>query len=256
MRQTIGNRRDNIKNLGNSRDNTVVPSQKRKIRPTRRSVSGVYAFRRDTGIPFESTLERDFLIRSEYFSSVAQIIAQPVQIPFVDSRGRQNIYTPDFLVYRSLGNRSYREYPKPELIEVKPQLEWRAHWRKWSPKWKAARTLAKENGWVFRIQDETRIRDQVFENIHFLERYKRMSFDQVDSDWVLKTVEEMGSVPFHYLLARHYISEANQGVGISHLWHLLATRKLDCDISNKLDHSTELWLHINEQVSGDNRQRG
>jgi len=91
MRQTIGNRRDNIKNLGNSRDNTVVPSQKRKIRPTRRSVSGVYAFRRDTGIPFESTLERDFLIRSEYFSSVAQIMARALEKMVTKVEGSQNV---------------------------------------------------------------------------------------------------------------------------------------------------------------------
>ena len=51
---------------------------KRKIKPTRRSVSGVVAFRRQKGIPFESTLERDFVIRTEFFRSVADIIAQPI----------------------------------------------------------------------------------------------------------------------------------------------------------------------------------
>lgn len=44
----------------------VQPTQTRKIRPTRRSVSGVYSFRGQTAIPFESTLERDFLIRKEF----------------------------------------------------------------------------------------------------------------------------------------------------------------------------------------------
>jgi hypothetical protein len=41
---------------------TALPRQTRKIKPTRRSVSGVYPFRGETAIPIESTLERDFLI--------------------------------------------------------------------------------------------------------------------------------------------------------------------------------------------------
>ena len=43
----------------------------RKIKPTRRSVSGVHAFRRQRGIPYESTLERDFLIRASLASQKA-----------------------------------------------------------------------------------------------------------------------------------------------------------------------------------------
>ncbi|HAY17330.1 MAG TPA: heteromeric transposase endonuclease subunit TnsA, partial [Halomonas sp.] len=38
-----------------------LPTSVRKIGPTRRSVSGYYAFRGEESIAFESTLERDFL---------------------------------------------------------------------------------------------------------------------------------------------------------------------------------------------------
>lgn len=38
----------------------VQPRQMRKIKPTRRSVSGVYAFRGSSRVEYESTLERDF----------------------------------------------------------------------------------------------------------------------------------------------------------------------------------------------------
>ena len=86
----------------------------RKIGPTRRSVSGIHVFRKQTGIPFESTLERDFLIRTEFFLNVSEIFAQPIQIPFRTANGRNATYTPDFLVVYRLGNRAYPEYPKAE----------------------------------------------------------------------------------------------------------------------------------------------
>ena len=90
---------------------------RRKIRPTGRSVSGVHAFRSQTGIPYESTPERDFLIRIESFRSVAEIIPQPIQISFRTASGREATYTPDFLVAHRLGNRAYPESPKPRLVE-------------------------------------------------------------------------------------------------------------------------------------------
>ena len=77
----------------------------RKIGPTRRSVSGIHVFRKQTGIAFESTLERDFLIRTEFFLNVSEIFAQPIQIPFQTANGRNATYTPDFLVVYRLGNR-------------------------------------------------------------------------------------------------------------------------------------------------------
>lgn len=220
-------------------------TQTRKIKPTRRSVSGIYAFRGETAIPFESTLERDFIIRKEFNQSVLDIIPQPCQIPFTTNNGRKHIYTPDFLVYYRLGNRGYPEFPRPVLIEVKPELEWRKHWREWLPKWKAAYRFAQDRDWIFHIQDESRIRDQALANIRFLERYKRMNFPIEESLWVISNLRAMGSAPFHFLLARHFMG-IYRAQGIAHLWHLLATRQLECDISRPLNDQTELWVTTDE----------
>jgi hypothetical protein len=213
----------------------------RKIGPTRRSVSGVYAFRGETSIPYESTLERDFLIRKEFCLDVLDVVSQPCQIPFIADNGRTYTYTPDFLVYYHLGDIAYPDYPKPVLVEVKPESEWRKHWRGWLPKWKATYRHAQEQGWKFRIHDESRIRDLVLANIKFLEGYKRMQFPEEESRYVVETVRQMGAAPFHYLLARHF-NGIYRAEGIAHIWHLLATRRLDCDISRPLNHSTELWV--------------
>lgn len=224
----------------------TLPHQTRKIKPTRRSVSGFYAFKGEAAIPFESTLERDFLIRTEFSLCVLDVIAQPVQVPFVASTtGQSYTYTPDFLVYYRLGNRPYTDYPKPVLVEVKPEKEWRKHWREWLPKWKAAWRYAKEQGWDFHIYDESRIHDQAFKNIRFLEPYKRMRFPVEESRWVIENVRQMGASPFHYILARHFMG-MYRAEGIAHIWHLLATRQLDCDISRPLNDLTDLWVPTNE----------
>jgi hypothetical protein len=126
--------------LKNDRISCDQPKQVRAIKPTRRSVSGFLPFRTAGGVPFESLLERDFLKRMRFSHRVESVIAQPVQIEFLDSLGRVQIYTPDFLVhYRQPRDSDYQDYIKPMLVEVKPAFEWRKNWRAWLGKWKAAR---------------------------------------------------------------------------------------------------------------------
>lgn len=225
---------------GNSRD-CIQIAQVRKIKPTRRSVSGVLAFRGESAKPYESTLERDFLLRAEFFNDVLDVVSQPVQIEFRADSGQVYRYTPDFLVYYKLGSRDYLDYPKPLLVEVKPESEWRTHWREWLPKWKAARRYAQAQGWAFHIVDESRIRDEALQNIRFLERYKRLRFEAEESEAVLSSVREMGSTPIHYLLARHFMG-LYRAQGIAHLWHLIATRRLDCDVTQLLNDCTQVWI--------------
>lgn len=224
---------------------SVTPRPMRKIGPTRRSVSGVYSFRGESPIQFESTLERDFIIRKEFCLAVLDVIPQPCQISFKGKDSRSYTYTPDFLVFYKLGNTEYGNYPKPVLIEVKPEREWRKHWREWLPKWKAAWRYAKEQGWEFHIYDESRIRDQVLKNISFLELYKRMRFPAEETRWILENLKQMGSAPFHYIIARHFMG-LYKAEGIAHVWHLLASRQIDCDITRPLDEFTELWVPTNE----------
>ncbi|WP_199917155.1 TnsA endonuclease N-terminal domain-containing protein [Parazoarcus communis] len=180
-------------------------------------------------------------MRTEFFLSVLDVIPQPVEVPFTAANGNRYTYTPDFLVYYRLGDRSYNQYPKPVLVEVKPAVAWRKHWREWLPKWKAAWRYAQEQGWEFHIRDESRIRDQALDNIRFLEPYKRMQFPPQESQWIIDNLREMGASTIDYLIARHFMG-LYRAEGLAHLWHLLAVRKLDCDINRPLNNFTEVWL--------------
>lgn len=224
-----------------SRNSCNQIQQTRRIKPTRRSVSGVMPFRGLGGVPFESLLERDFLKRMRFSHRVFSVVAQPCQIDFIDPSGRTQIYTPDYLVYFHQGDASASQFIQPMLVEVKPAYEWRKNWRAWMGKWKAARRYAREQGWTFAIYDESRIRGLPLDNIVFLERFERMSFDQEDINMVLKTIRDMDVAPVHYLLARHFGGHY-RGKGVSLLWHLVATRQLDCDILEPLDEYLELWV--------------
>lgn len=215
--------------------------QARPIGPTRRSLSGTFPMRNREGIPYESMLERDFLARVTFSSQVCDVIAQPVQIPFRGEGARTFTYTPDFLINYQLDSQQFGDYPIPLLVEVKPREQWAKNWRKWLPKWKAAWRYARQNGWSFHIYDETRIRDAGFANIQFLERYKSMDFSHEENDWVLRTVRDMGPVPVHYLLAIHFAG-IYRARGISHIWHLIATRQLDCDIRQTLNDFLDVWI--------------
>lgn len=205
----------------------VIPKQMRKIGTTRRSVSGLYAFRGHVAVPFESTLERDFLIRAEYSLQVEDVVPQPVQIPFTAGNGRSLLYTPDFLV-RYVGG-----VLPPLLVEVKPEDQWRKHWRNWAQKWKAARRFALEQGWRFRVHDESRIRDQALRNIRFLEPYKRIYYPDAQHEWVIDRIRAAGKFRFEDVLYNCF-SQIGHAEGTARLWHLVATRQLDCDISSPL----------------------
>lgn len=223
-----------------------MPSQVRKIGPTRRSVSGVYPFRGERSIPFESTLERDFLIRSEFCSVVLDVTAQPVEIPFQARNGRGYIHTPDFLVQYRAGNRTWDEGIPPLLVEVKPRAKLRECWPDLKPKFMAARRFAREQGWSFRIYDESRIRDQMLTNIMFLRRYRFMEFPPEDVREVLTSLEAMGEAPFHYLVGRHFVGIADKAVGVSLVWSLLASGLVECDMTRPLGNNTIFWIPCHE----------
>lgn len=215
---------------------------KRSIGMTRRSVSGIYVFRGVTSIPHESTLERDFLIRSEFFLNVLQILPQPVRIPFTGADGRQYSYVPDFLVMYRPTKQGCR---RPLLVEVKPSEQWNRHWRKWGLKWEAAIRYAKQYNWRFQIQDESRIRDIVLQNVRYLRFYKRMRFEAEDSQRAIETLRSIGPTSIGAILDQHYNS-TSRSQGMAFLWHLVAVRKLDCEITGPMNHHTKLWVPDDE----------
>ncbi|HFF5130218.1 Tn7 transposase TnsA N-terminal domain-containing protein, partial [Acinetobacter baumannii] len=158
----------------------------RKAQTVYGSISGNYAFRGEKTIWFESTLERDFILKQEFNNNVIDVIGQPVVIPYITELGNQSTYTPDFLVQFSSSNcDDFEDFPVPMLIEIKPKKKLVEDWDKLKPKFRAAHRFAADKGWKFKIISETRLYDQYWENINFLKKFRRSHVGAVDQQLLL-----------------------------------------------------------------------
>ena len=211
-----------------------MPSPSRKIKPTRRSVSGHYPFRNAAMIAYESTLERDFIILQESNVKVSGIVSQPVTIPFV-LNGRTYRYTPDFLVFFR-GN-----VPNGILVEVKPEEEWRTHWRSWLTKWKAAYRWAYERGYRFHIYDEKRIRGQNLQNIRALQSFKNTALNPADIETACRLILQAGGMTVSDFLLCFPRSPAES---TRLLWQLLSRGILETDLNLPLDNYSFLTISL------------
>ena len=231
-------------NSSNRRDGgkTSRPTKSvRKIPINVRHVTGHVSWRETEPIPYESPLERDFVLRQEFSLAVSSVLSQPCKIPFVTHSGRHAEYTPDYLVTYTVADTALGWEPPPMLVEVKSKKDWQENWREWSPKWKAARRYAAEHGWRFKIMDEDRIRTSALKNIAFLKEYRDLDVDREDSDAIVADVRAKGAVKVDYVLAKHFPA-LYQARGIAHIWHLIARRRLDCDVGMDLNDMTEVWV--------------
>lgn len=212
--------------------------QVRKINPTRRSISGYYPFRGSESIPYESSLERDFIILQEFNSSVVRVVSQPVEIPFRLGIRRYK-YTPDFLVLLSSSS------CKGMLVEVKPEIKWRKHWRKWLSKWKAAYRWAKEHDFIFHIYDENRIRGQVLQNIKMLSSFKHGNLVPNHAD--VAVIRQFFSqnprriADYLYLLPNH--EKSNQ---YRLILTMLANNILSVDFNKPITPDSFIWVYMGD----------
>ena len=209
--------------------------QVRKIKPTRMSVSGRVPYEGNS-VPYESTLERDLIIVHAFREDVEDIVAQPITIPFVKN-GITYKYTPDFFI------KFIEDFDKPNMIiEVKPYDLWQENWRDWSDKWKTMQRYCKDNGYIFHIYDESRIRNLALNNINLLMKFKNFAIEEEDQKAVLKQVRLMGTTTIDYLLTRFYTGSLLRNHGLRVIYHLLATKQLKFDLFIKINDLTEVWV--------------
>lgn len=208
--------------------------QVRKIKPTRRSISGHIAFKGNP-IAFESSLERDFIIYQSFRNDVIDIVPQPISIPF-SKNGRTYHYTPDFFVQMKA------DTGKSLIVEVKPKNEWQENWRDWSDKWKATISFCKEQDFRFAIYDEDRIHHLALDNINFLMRYKNTAVVVEEVKAMLKDIEQRGSTTVEYLLERYFKSYLYQQQGKQLIWHLMANKMIGFNIWDDVrSEKLEVW---------------
>lgn len=223
----------------------------RKAQTVYGSISGNYPFRNEKTIWFESTLERDFLIKQEFNNSVVDVVGQPVLIPYITELGNDSTYIPDFLVQLSSAEYDdFEDYPAPLLIEIKPRKKIIEDWEKLKPKFKAAHAFAHSKGWKFKIVHEERLYDQYWKNITFLKRFKRSHVDEIDQKVLVETLEKLGQCTVNQLPPQIFKDEENVLRAIHHIWALVAKRIITCDLYVPLTSETIIWVNDDHTFMG------
>lgn len=223
-----------------------ISMKNRKIGYTYSSVSGYYSFRKEKSIAFESTLERDLLVTLEFNDSVCDVVEQPVTLLYENSNGKTVSYTPDFLVYFKQPNENVnitKLTRKPLLIEVKPNKILQKKFPELKQKFKIGMKYALENDMIFKIYDEFKIRNDYYEKIKFLNRYKNLQYDEHTIDTVINYIHNVESTTIDTLLEYNFLTKTEKGMGLGCIWHLIATKKVLCFFDKPLNLQTEVWLN-------------
>lgn len=194
----------------------------RAITKNHRAVTGTLASTKGpAGAQYESALERDFFLQLDFDPSVARFVPQPVLIPWVNGRGRKLQYPPDVLVHYSDGRR-------PALFEVKYVAETQEKADELRIKFRAARAFAREQGWAFTLVTERTVRAPSLKNIQFLRPYAARVFAEDQTGPLLTALGHEVSTPESLLST---FPEAERPHLIPALWHLVATHRIEADLS-------------------------
>jgi hypothetical protein len=210
----------------------------RVIGTSRRSLTGRVAIG-GLSIPFESSLERDFLVLLDFDPTVVDVRGQPIRIDYVDSVGRSRHYTPDFLV----------EYDEGDVVlyEVKYRSTLREEWALLKPKFRGARKYAKARGWRFSIITDQEIRGTaMLANARFLRPYRDRPRDEGIEEHLVRTLAILGEVTPEALLVAAYRSLENRMMAVPWLWRLVALNRIHADLRYRLTMSTPIWVTTGE----------
>lgn len=210
----------------------------RQIPPNRRSVTGLVPSRKNgTMVEFESALERDFVTLLEFDHTVVSYREQPLKLPYRASSGRPVVGVPDFLLTRRVGGRE-----STILCDVKYRREIFERWRELKPRLKAARSLAIERGWTYRIYTEVEIRTPFLHNARFLLPYQRCCANGRHSELLLEKLQELGETTPAQLIAAVYPHDRDeQAVLIPTLWNLVSHLYIGVDLAKPLTMTSPIW---------------
>lgn len=190
-------------------------------------------------VPFEATLERDFLYLADFNSRISNITAQPLRISYNVDSETVSTYTPDFLVeFRPIGDEPAWS---PILYEIKYREELHDRWQELRPRFRAATSLCRERGWRFRIVTEKFIRTPFLKNVMFLRNYLVWPDNDGLGMIMLQAIRELQQSTPAELLAASFWSKDRRMLAVGVLWNLIATRGIGADLTEPLTMESEIW---------------
>ena len=210
----------------------------RRIGIGRRSVTG-HVNVKGRAIPFESSLERDFLVLLDFDRTVWSVDAQPVRIPYRAPNGRRISYVPDFFVFYDATNLRV-------LYEIKYREDLRNDWVNLRPRLRAGVGYARQNGMRFSIMTDYEIRGPYLENVQFLRRYRDRPREEGIEEQLVRTLAILGVSSPEALLIASFADDEWRLKAIGVLWRLIAIQRVVADLFDPLSMKTPIWVVIGE----------
>lgn len=224
-----------------TRDFTVIDATGiagvRNVISNPRVITGYVNVRRVGLVPYEGSLERDFLEISDFSRKLIYAGAQPLRINFTE--GRQTRYTPDFLL--QFDPEKHIVCPSPILYEIKPKAELKARWAELRPGFLRASALCKSRGWRFRIATERHIRTPALWNIKFLRSYLDCPDDKCLGQIMYEEIKKLGITTPSELLAACFSNKETRMEAVCLLWMLIADGRIRIDMAKPLTMESPIW---------------
>lgn len=208
----------------------------RKLRTSRRALTGRVVTADGEVSTFESSLERDWLMVLDLDPTVQSIEVQPFTLSY-EVDGVSSRYTPDVLVRIADGKTE-----RVTVYEVKFANDLHENWRQYRARFKAAFRYCRAKGWRFEIVTEQRIRTPRLGNARFLRRYRALRTDDLTCKQLLYTLNALGPATPQALLAGAYFSQDSRLTALPMLWKMVACRQIDADLDQPLTMSSKVWL--------------
>lgn len=218
-----------------------TPTGVRRVPINVRSLTGEV-----NGQEFESSLERDLLLLVHWDHEVEWYQSQPIKIEYVDRQGKPRSYTPDLLVtYREIKRPGLpARTRKPLLCEVKYREDLIKQHDQLMPKFRAARSYAKANGYEFRVLTEREIRTEYLKSVQFLWAYRFAPFEPHHYEKLITVLQELEETDPYTLLEACYSSKTLRGEALWTLWCMIARGWIKCDLHEPLTMKTRIWTEL------------
>ena len=210
----------------------------RKIPKNYRFLTGVFSGTKHIGkASFESPLERDLQILLEFDPDILEYEAQPVRIPRTDGKGKARFFTPDVrIVYRPDAVSPWRG--KTLIVEVKCREDLKEGKNFILEKMRAGIAWCRQNGAIFKVFTESRIRSPLLDNARFLLPFRRITLDEGEAGHLIETLHRNGPLTVSRLLDSLSNDPDKRSRLLWVLWYLVSVGRIGTDLSRPLTQNT------------------
>lgn len=191
--------------------------------------------------PYQSSLEKDFLIYQSFKDDVADIERNPYTTGRLPT-SKKHLGSANYFVHiRDRWHKSEMPIDRPMIIKICPKNIWQKEWSEKRADYKSLKKYCAKNGFHFAMYDESRIRHQAWVNVKYIMGHVKPYGHPEDIKTILTQVEMMGVTTIEYILCRFFGGGLLAHQGEKTILHLMATKQLGFDVWGELNEKTEVW---------------